>query len=103
MTWFLSWLRPSQVLAEGLLRFAVRIAVTLIEGVGTVADYIRAQADCAAGFFARPALGAFKKMKPDSLRAAPLVNNQTADFSPRVRLHRSADVDSQPAGDFAAK
>lgn len=46
-----------EIFAEGLLRFRMLIAVMFIEGVGTVADYVRAQADCAAAFFARPLLG----------------------------------------------
>jgi hypothetical protein len=92
-----------KIFAEGLLRFRMPIAVTFIEGVGAVADYVRAQADCVAAFFARPALRASKKMQSDLLRPITLVDNKPANFRSRVCLHHATHIDSQPAGHFAAE
>ena len=92
-----------KIFAEGFLRFGVLIAVTFIEGVGAVADYIRAQADRAAAFFAGPPLRASKKMQSDLLRPITLVNNEAANLGARVGFHHSIDKHCKPSYEFATE
>lgn len=89
-----SW---SQVLAKGFLGFDVPVAVAFIERVRAIADYIRAQSDGAAAFFARPALGTSQKMHSNSLRAVTLVNHQATDFGTRVRFDHAIDKHREPS------
>ena len=87
----------SQVLAKGFLGFDVPVAEAFVERVRAIADYIRAQSDGAAAFFARPALGTSKKMHSDSLRAVMLVNHQAADLGARVRFDHAIDKHCEPS------
>ena len=69
-----------QLLAEGFLRFYMRVPVTFVECVRAIADHVRAQADGLAAILARPFFGTRQQTLADTLRTEAFIHHQAADF-----------------------
>jgi len=87
-------------LAKGFLGFVVLVVVTLVEGVGAVADYVGADAHVFAAVLAGPIFGSLQKGPARALAADFFVDNEAIDFGARRDFDERHAADVDPA-DYA--
>ena len=92
-----------EIFAEGFLGFGVLVAFAQVEGVGAIANHVRAETDNIAVAVTYPLFGVSEQVFADRLRAESFVDDEAADFSAGMDFEAAEDEDGDPAGDFAVR
>ena len=86
--------------SEGVLGFDDGIAEVLVEGMGAVADDIRAQADGTRAAPTRPFFGVLGERAAKARAAVLFVDHQAAEFDGRAGFQREVERGVNPANDL---